>query len=72
MAGHDETVCGCMPPGHHRFNATAVLVAVNALRVTSALHGRALAFASTPRSAGLQALTAPPRSADGGAYMMAG
>ena len=41
-----------MPPGHHRFDATAELGAVNALRVTSAPHERALAFASTPRSAG--------------------
>jgi hypothetical protein len=33
-------------------DATAVLGAVPALRVTSAPHGCALAFASTPRSAG--------------------
>jgi hypothetical protein len=42
-----------MPPGHHPFDATAGLSAVNALRVTSAPYEMcALAVASTPRPAG--------------------
>ena len=74
-----------MPPGHHRFDATAELVAVSALRVTSARHGvrarvrfdPALApqrgcRVGDPAERGLRALTAPPRSANGGTYVMAG
>jgi hypothetical protein len=56
----------CIRPGHHRFDGTAVLSAVNALRASARSSG------FDPRSAGLRALTAPPRRANGGAYVMAG
>jgi hypothetical protein len=52
MDGHGETVCGCMPPGHRRLDSTAVLGAVDALRVTSARPSARSSAASTPRSAG--------------------
>ena len=65
-----RTVHGCMLPGHHRLDATAVLDAVHALRVTSA--GTARSGSLRPRvPRGCSALTAPPRSANDGIHVMA-
>jgi hypothetical protein len=57
-----------MRPGHHRFDGTAVLSTVNALRATSA---RSSGFDPAFRGP-FGALTAPARSANDGAYVMAG
>src|ERR1700674_5063321 len=61
-----------MPPGHHRFDATAVLCVVKCSPRDERSHQRALGWLRPRVPRGLRALTAPPRSAHGGVYVMAG
>jgi hypothetical protein len=58
--------------GHHRFDATAVLGAVKCSPRDERSREPTLEWLRPRVPRGLRALTAPPRSANGGAYVMAG
>jgi hypothetical protein len=62
---------GGMPPGHHWSDATAVLGVVKCSLRDERPHEHALEWLRPRVPRGLRALTAPPRSANGGGYGMA-